>query len=70
MEEGRELSLRAEMTRRSLRKKYSDSALKIRRTEISKEENRTIKGQMSEWNAARLLPETMKTMPLLLSFVD
>lgn len=58
------------MIRRSLRKKYSDSALKIRRTEISKEEKGTIKGQMSEWNAARLLPGTMKTMPLLLSFVD
>ena len=45
------------MFRKSLRKKYSDLALKFRRTEISKEENGTIKGQMSEWNAARLFPE-------------
>lgn len=44
------------MVRKSLRKKYSDLALKFR-TEISKEENGTIKGQMSEWNAARLFPE-------------
>lgn len=40
----KESSLRAEMIRKSLRKKYSDSDLKIRRTEISKEENGTIKG--------------------------
>lgn len=44
----RESSFRAEVIRKSLRKKYSDSALKIRRTEVSKEENGTIKGQMSK----------------------
>lgn len=39
----RESSLRAEMIRKSLRKNYSDSALKIRRTEVSEGENGTIK---------------------------
>lgn len=46
----------------SLRKKYSDSALKIR-TKKSKEENGAIKGQVSEWNAAKLFPGTMKALP-------
>ena len=32
----RELSLRVEMIKRSLRKKYSDSPLEIRRTEIKR----------------------------------
>lgn len=61
--------LRAVMIRKSprgrggsLRKKYSDSALKIR-TKKSKEENGAIKGQVSEWNAAKLFPGAMKALP-------
>ena len=34
-------------------------ALMMRRTDI--EENGMIKGQMPEWNAARLLPKTART---------
>lgn len=46
MEEG--VAPRAEMIRKCLKEKYLDSALKIRRAEISQEGNATNKGQMSE----------------------
>lgn len=49
----------AEMIRKWLKEKYLDSALKIRRAEISKEGNATNKGQMAEGTEARPIPGAM-----------
>lgn len=54
MKEG--VTPRAEIVRKCLREEYLDSALKIRRAEISNEGNATNEGQMSEWTGVRLLP--------------